>query len=205
MRSLLVLNGKCDLEYLRGIVGGYDTIVGVDGGCKSLLAIGMEPNLAIGDFDSFDPNLLKTSRVLEFPQDKDEIDAQLALDFCQSVGVDEVDVACWEGERLDMIYALIGLMTRFPEGWVELVSKDLRIGIVKRRRRLEAKIGEKWSILPIGDEVVLSLKGFKYTLDRKSMRKDFPYGVSNVAVSESVEIEVHKGEAVYFRWLREPS
>ncbi len=204
MRALLVLNGTCDEEFLVSSIRSHDILIGVDGGNEILVRLGFEPDVSIGDFDSFDPRNLKRSEILRFPSKKDEIDAELALKFCHERGFENVTVACWMGERLDMIYALFGLMAGFPQNWVVLDSKKLRIGVVKEKAELEARNGELWSILPIGERAVLSLRGFEYTLERSQMNIEKPYGVSNVALTDRVEIEVHEGKVIYFRWMERP-
>ena len=204
MKALVVLNGECEESFLETLVDSHDFIVGVDGGNSTLLKLGIEPDLSLGDFDSFDPSLLK-SEVLRYPSKKDEIDAELALRTCWDRGFEGVSVACWMGERIDMVYALLGILGSFPQGWVVLTSEKLRVGVVKSKMVLEAKEGELWSILPIGGRSVLSLRGFEYELERSVMTVERPYGVSNVSLSSSVEIEVHEGKVVYFRWLKRPS
>ena len=201
MRCLLTLNGICDLD-LRKI--DHDFLVGVDGGTKNILEAGMKPDLIVGDFDSFEGKI-EGVEVLRFPEEKDEIDAELALRECFKRKAEKVLVACWRGERADMELALYELLTSFPPLSVELISKKLVVFYVRGRFELEAKEGEKWSILPIGKDPLVTLKGFKYEIDHKKMPVGKPYGVSNLALKEMVIIETEGGGVLVFRWKEEPS
>ena len=201
MRCLLALNGFCDLD-LRKV--DHDFLVGVDGGTKNILRAGMKPDLVVGDFDSFDGEV-EGSEVLKFPEEKDEIDAELALRECFERGAEKVLVACWRGERADMELALYELLASFPPLSVELISRKLFVFYVEGRFELDAKAGEKWSILPIGGDAIVTLKGFKYEIDQRRMPVGKPYGVSNVALKEKVIVETREGGVLVFRWREEPS
>ena len=206
MKALIVLNGgDMDLTFLRGIIEEHDTVIGVDGGNRSLIELGLEPDIAIGDFDSFDPGVLNRAEIMRYPHDKDEIDAELALDLCWNMGFESVTVVGWMGDRPDMVYALFGLLGRYPQGWVVLESEKLSVGMVSESVVLDARPGEMWSILPLGERAVLSLEGFEYEIEDREMRLEKPYGVSNVSRSERVGIEVKEGKVIYFRWKRRPS
>ncbi|MCS7174483.1 thiamine diphosphokinase [Pseudothermotoga sp.] len=209
MRVAIFLNGEC--EDLASIpLDQYDLLIAVDGGAKHFLRKHLIPHLFIGDGDSVDESDLDELKVLGcemfiFPKEKDEIDAELALRKAIEKGASEVDIFCWNGERLDMLLALMYLMAAFN---VKITAKSdkLFMGIVSGEIELDAKPGEKWSILPIaGDAYGVTLKGFKYEISRKDMLWNSPYGVSNVSVSQKVKVTVERGKVAYFRWLKEPS
>jgi thiamine pyrophosphokinase len=200
MRCLISLNGVCDVD-LREY--DADILVGVDGGTVHLLNAGLKPHMIVGDFDSFKGNV-SGAEVVRFPEDKDEIDAELALRECFKKEVDEILVACWRGERADMEFALYNLLTNFPPLSVKLVSEKLVTFYLKGSKKLEAKKGEKWSIIPIGGDAVVTLKGFKYEIKEKIMPLGKPYGVSNIAKSDKVLVETKRGGVLIFRWMRKP-
>ena len=201
MVYLLSLNGKCDVN-LKEI--DYDVSVGVDGGTNHFLKLGIFPDIVIGDFDSFSGEVEGAERI-EFPAEKDEIDAELAIMESFRRGAELVKIACWRGERADMEYALYLLLQRFEPLSVRLISKKLEIIYIKGKTSLSARYGEKWSILPIGKDAVVTLKGFKYEIFEKKMPIDKPYGVSNVALKDEVTIDVLEGGVLVFRWKKEPS
>lgn len=64
-----------------------------------------------------------------FPEEKDEIDLELALQQFES---EEKIVFGWQGDRLDMILALFYLLKRFKNTVLE--SENLTIGYVEGKR-----------------------------------------------------------------------
>ncbi|PLV58367.1 thiamine diphosphokinase [Thermotoga sp. KOL6] len=183
-----------------------EKIVAVDGGANFLRLRKIIPDFFIGDADSVENETMDWLRknnveMKLYPSEKDEIDLELALEFFKD---EEKIVFGWQGERLDMILALFYLLKRFKNTVLE--SENLTVGYVEGRMILRARVGEKWSILPLGgDATGVTLKGFKYTLKDAKMPILKPYGVSNVAISNEVEIEVREGGVIYFRWKKEPS
>ncbi len=208
MRCLIFLNGRYDENQMFNTTYS-DLLIAADGGVKYLLSHGILPHIFVGDGDSVEKSDLeflrkKGCQVILYPTEKDEIDAELAIKEALKRNPDEIFIFGWQGDRLDMLLALIYLMGHCSKK-IKAISGDLEMGVVKEAETLEARKGEKWSILPIcGDALRVSLKGFKYELDEKDLPCSKPFGVSNVAISESVTIKVSQGKVVYFRWKKEP-
>ncbi len=201
MVYLLSLNGECDVD-LRNV--DFDASIGVDGGTKHLLRLGLVPDVVIGDFDSFSGEVEGSEKIV-YPTEKDEIDAELAIRESFKRGAKLVKIACWRGERADMEYALYLLLSAFPPLSVKLISKKLETVYLEGKAGLPAKAGEKWSILPIGGDAIVTLEGFKYEISERKMPRDKPYGVSNIALKDEVFIDVKEGGVLVFRWKEEPS
>lgn len=201
MIYLLSLNGSCDLN-LKDL--DFNVSIGVDGGTNHLLKAGLKPDIVIGDFDSFSGEVEGAERIT-YPVEKDEIDAELAIRESFKRGAQIVKITCWRGERADMEYALYLLLTAFPPLSVKLLSRKLEVVYISGKASFSAKVGEKWSILPIGGDAVVTLEGFKYEIFKKNMPHDKPYGVSNIALRDEVVIETKEGGVLVFRWKKEPS
>ncbi len=205
LECFLALNGECKKELLKTLLKNLKPgfIIGVDGGTRHFVEIGVKPDLIIGDMDSLELEI-EGVEVLEFPEDKDEIDAELALDECFMKGGKRAFVACWRGERVDMEYALLLLLKKYGSRKVVLLDEKCEVFYVEGCEKLKAKSGEKWSILPLGGPSIVTLEGFKYEIREKPMPPDKPYGVSNVALGNEVKIEAHRGGVVVIRWLQRP-
>jgi len=204
--TCLFLNGIYeDKEFYRKAMVECDHLIAVDGGADFLKDLEILPDIFVGDMDSVSEETvrwLKEKKVpmRVYPQEKDETDLELALLMVKDF---PVKIFGWNGERVDMILALLYLMSRFKE--VYAVSSELEIGYVEGEKTLEAIPGETWSILPLGrDAERVSLKGFEYEIYKRDMKIIKPYGVSNVARSNRVRISVEKGGVIYFRWKRKP-
>ncbi len=209
LRAIIFLNGDYSKQSLSQFQSD-DMIFAVDGGTKYLLSNKTVPDIFVGDADSVDENTLKNltalgCRIYLYPEDKDKIDAQLAIEKAIEFGAREIVIKGWQGERIDMVLALIYLMCKYSD--ISVIAKDdnLEMGVVRSEIELDSVTGEKWSILPIcGDATGVTLEGFKYTLKEKDMPCTEPFGVSNIATSEKVKITVKEGMVVYFRWIKQP-
>ncbi len=207
LKGLLSLNGFCIGNFLKNLVEteDYGIIIGVDGGTKNLFDVGIAPDVVIGDMDSLKDLVHEiNSEKIIYPEEKDEIDSELAIEYCRERNVDEVHIACWKGERVDMEYALLMLLSRYKQLWIKLLDEKSEVFFVNSFAELEANSGEKWSILPIGGDATVTLKGFKYEISKKLMPKDKPYGVSNIAEKNKVIVHVHEGGVIVVRWKKNP-
>ncbi len=208
MRCLIFLNGKYD-ETQKLEIDETDLLIAADGGVRFLLARGLLPHIFVGDADSINESELEFLRksgceVILYPKEKDEIDAELAINEAVKRKAEHIVIVGWQGDRFDMFLALVYLMCQCKTK-IKAVSDNLDMGVVSGTETLDARIGEKWSVLPIcGDALKVSLKGFKYELKEKDMPCSKPFGVSNVAISNRVTISVTAGRVVYFRWKKEP-
>ena len=209
LRSIIFLNGDYSKQSLEQFEND-DLIIAVDGGTKYLLSNGVIPDIFVGDADSIDNDVLKKLEVsgcelFVYPEDKDKIDAQLAIEKAIELGANEIVIRGWQGERIDMILALIYLMCKYPDIIINAKDDNLQMGVVHSQVELDSISGEKWSILPIcGDAKNVTLQGFKYVLKETDMPCQEPFGVSNIATAGKVRIEVREGMVVYFRWIKQP-
>ncbi|MCD6450577.1 MAG: thiamine diphosphokinase [Thermotogaceae bacterium] len=201
------MNGLCSKTFLKNLVESekYEIIIGVDGGTKNLLNAAISPDVVIGDMDSMKGLIHEISaKKIIYPEEKDEIDSELAIEYCREKKVNELHVVCWKGERVDMEYALLMLLSRYRQLWIKLLDEKSTVFFVNNFAELNASAGEKWSVLPIGGDAVVTLKGFKYEINKKTMPKNKPYGVSNVAEKGKVVVRVHEGGVVVVRWKKNP-
>lgn len=196
-------------EFLRDEAEKGDLLVGVDSGANRLMEIGLVPDLLIGDMDSIKPEVLgwcekMGSEIITFLPEKDETDTELALKTVLKRNIDEAVLLTATGNRPDHFYGTLIIMYQYSESMdIQIRKQDLRIGFINGKRVLNAAPGETWSFMPFGEELpIVSLKGFKYGLDRKLLTYERPLGISNIVIAEEPEITVDKGTVVYFRWLR---
>lgn len=202
MKASIIVNGSTKGTLL--ITGDY--IIAVDGGANELRRRGIIPDVIVGDLDSISQSTLnyfkdKGVKVVTYPHEKDETDLELALVYAFENGAENVEILNWQGERLDMILAMVGLISRFDN--VVAISEICELGVLRAgEHTLKALVGEVWSILPLC-RARLRLEGFKYQFDGE-MDLEKPIGVSNVSTTETVRISVQDGKVVYIRWKRKP-
>ena len=81
-RTIIFANGELtNIEKARALLKADDYIICADGGTRHALALGLKPNLIVGDLDSVtDAELQKANaKVVQYPRDKNKTDLELAL------------------------------------------------------------------------------------------------------------------------------
>jgi thiamine pyrophosphokinase len=181
-------------------------VVAADAGLERALALGVEPDLVLGDFDSLvDTTLLdrfSADRVLRFPTDKDETDAEIGLRFLGARGCDDITIAGGGGGRLDHLLALALLFEREhpPHRWVT-DNEDVRL--VLGEACFDGWRGSTVSVFPLGSGVAdLSSEGLRWPLEGLAFARGWS-GVSNVADADRVRVGVGRGRLLVVRSLRE--
>ncbi|AFG34818.1 thiamine diphosphokinase [Fervidobacterium pennivorans DSM 9078] len=203
-KATIIINGNSkEIFYITG-----DILIAVDGGANELRKRKIYPNVVIGDMDSISEGLLKEYKEKEiecivYPTEKDETDLELAIRYAIRKGFEEVEIINWLGERVDMLFAMVGILAKYSKDIkIKAVSEKIEVGVVYSEEVLKAVSGETWSILAF-PEAELEIEGFKYPFKGKMVIED-PLGVSNEALGERVKINVKKGKVVYFRWKKKP-
>lgn len=204
MKATIVLNGNSD----ETLILNSNLVIAVDGGANLLKKRGILPNVIIGDLDSIDNETLEffkqhSVEVIKFPKEKDETDCELAIKYATDKGAKNIEIINFLGERIDMIFALYGLLKKFNID-ITLISEKLESSIVKKGQVLEknVNIGETWSFVPLCSSK-FTIEGFKYPFDGK-MNIENPIGVSNETTKEMIKVKVYEGEVIYFRWKKKP-
>ena len=203
MRASIIVNGNYNgTMYITG-----DLIIAADGGAEELRKRNVLPHVIIGDMDSISEETLDYfenmgAKIQIYPREKDETDLELAIIHAFKHGASEVEILNWQGERVDMILAMIGLLSKYEN--VTAVSDSCEIGVLRTGENvLKAMPGETWSFLPLCS-AQFKLVGFRYAFEGE-MHIESPIGVSNEALSNEVRVNVENGKVVYIRWRKKPS
>ncbi|PKR78576.1 thiamine diphosphokinase [Halalkalibacillus sediminis] len=170
-------------EYLS-----IDFWIGVDEGCLHLKSQNINPDLAVGDFDSMTETELseisQVSEVLQFPNDKDQTDLEIGIDQAIKMDPDLVLIFGATGGRLDHEWMNINLLKKFSEKRIDawMINKHNELTIkYPDTYKLEKDLRYKYiSFLPMTEKVEhLSLKGFRYELEDENISSDSSLTVSN--------------------------
>ena len=193
--------GKCLIFCAGGFAGLYepiapdDYIIAADGGLVHTEALGLTPDLILGDFDSLG-YIPEGSTV--FPVEKDDTDAMLAVKKGLELGYREFLLyGSLDGPRLDHSIAnfqtLQYLADRGAKGM--LVGKTQIVTVVKDGNiTLPARNEGIVSVFCMGkDAQGVTIKGLKYALENGTLTAGFPLGVSNHFVGQEAEISVNNG------------
>lgn len=176
---------------------GKPLIVAVDGGINHLAGLQCTVNLHLGDMDSYQPaaDLPEVLKVMTFPAEKDDSDFRLALDVVKERGCKRVAVFGGLGGRIDHFLQIY-------ESAIEYSQHSLEITIFGESENLLFTTNSKISaVLPLSTTVSVfagtaecrdvTLSGFKYPLNNYLLKRSNPIGLSNLSVTDKVEI-MHK-------------
>ncbi len=172
-------------------------VIAADGGLRHTQALGLQPDIILGDFDSLG-YIPADSRV--YPVEKDDTDAMLAVRVGLEQGCDTfLFYGAMDGPRLDHTIAnfqtLGWLATHGARGW--LIGRDY-IATVLSAESIEFS-GEAsgiFSAFCLGGSAEVTIDGLHYPLNRGRLTPDFPLGVSNHFVGQPARITVHEGQVL---------
>lgn len=205
MKVCIALNGNIkDYEATKKIIENenYDYIIGADGGCNHLNAMGILPNYVIGDFDSIDKNLIscyENNNIVfkKFPTHKDETDSQLCVYLAKELGAKRIDFIGCLGGRIDHFLANIGFMYHVYEMDIEprIITSEEEIYILHNEKRIiKGKKGNTISILALKDNALgVTLQNLEYPLDNAEVKYLSPLGISNIMLEDECVISVKQG------------
>ena len=207
MHWILLANGPLLLSArIRDFVASADRLVGVDGGCRHLDAMGLLPHLAVGDMDSISPELLASYRDKEVethlhPPKKDATDLELALELALERGATRVSILGGTGGRLDHTLGNLFLLARcLPHGVAACVMDESQcVHLVDTELTLRGSVGDTLSLLPATHEASgVSLQGLEYPLADATLTFGTSWGMSNVFVRETASVTVRSGRLFVF-------
>ena len=178
-------------------------VIAADGGLRHTQALGLSPDVILGDFDSLG-YIPQSSQV--HPVEKDDTDSMLAIRLGLERGCDRFYLyGAMDGPRLDHTIAnfqtLAHLATHGARGtligtrYIATVLKDEALSF-------PAEASGILSLFSLGDRAEVSIEGLHYPLDRGTLTADFPLGVSNHFTGKPARITVHSG-LVLALWDRE--
>jgi thiamine pyrophosphokinase len=178
-------------------------VVAADRGVDHALALGLDVELAIGDFDSASPSALAKAhedgaRVERHPEDKDATDLELALSAALELEPepDRILVLAGVGQRLDHLLAALLLLgsPRYDGVEVDAVIGDARIHVIRGTRTLAGLPGELVSLLPLhGSAEGVRTEGLEYPLAGETLEAGSSRGVSNRLTGEAARVAVERG------------
>lgn len=183
-----------------------DIIVGVDRGIKHCLDTGLVPHILMGDFDSVSPEVLadarlKNSATKSYPARKNSSDLELALHWLTEQSVARVTLLGVSGGRSDhhLFNWLLPLQACWPFE-ISFIDAFVRAYIVTPHYPLIAPVQhlQTISLLPMPNAKGVCTQGLDYALQYAELTSGCTLGLSNVAVSSSIEVSVEEGQLWVF-------
>lgn len=174
-----------------------DLILCADGGYVYARALGLVPDVLLGDFDSLagPPDLVGEMKC--FPPEKDDTDLMLSVKEGLARGYRDFAIYGALGGRLDHTMASIQTLAYLTSQGAKgvLYGEGTQVYLLKDGTLSLPKVeGAALSVFAYGGNASgVTLRGTKYPLEDGTLQARFPLGVSNEFAADLAEITVKKG------------
>ena len=201
LTGLLLTGGdgpsRADLQPFLGRVG---PIVAADSGYDLALALGLQPDLIVGDMDSVRARRLPEEHVRRFPRDKEYTDTELGLHALKQRGCDRVVIAGGGGGRLDHLLYIVALFERetLPLCWI---TAGEHVEAIRGTASYFGYVGQTVSFLPLsGGAAIAGSEGLRWPLDGLRWAPG-EGGISNIITASPMRVTMERGALLMIRSL----
>lgn len=198
MKRCVIIGGADILKYdeMKNYLSSEDFYIFCDCGLRHAEGLGVEPDLIVGDFDSFkNPNLLVETIVL--PCEKDDTDTVFAVKEAINRGFEDFLILGVIGQRLDHTLGNVSILKMlFDKGFKALIVDDYcEMTALGREKQYIEDTYPYFSLINIfGRTTGVNIKNAKYPLENAEISCDYQYGVSNeVLKGKTAEASVDNG------------
>ena len=197
-RIIIFANGDLpDLEKARALLHDNDFIIAADGGTRHALALGLTPNIIIGDMDSFNvERSTLNAKIIQFPADKNETDLELAIQHALTLNPEQIVILAALGGRLDQTLGNIALLSNVERLTFNVTLDDgvEEVFFCRDKCEINGKCGDTVSLIPWQGEVTgILTTNLKWTLQNETLYLQKTRGISNEMTNDTATIQINSG------------
>lgn len=201
MKILILCNGAPPpASLLDGQVQWSDLFIAADGGANIALKMDFEPDVVIGDLDSYTPDGDLSAEIIRDP-DQDSNDLEKALNLARERGGREVHILGAAGLRVDHTFKNLSVLKQFNDSFEQLLFKDQygETYLIPREFEGAYPAGTTISLFPLSGKVQgIKTRGLKYPLNHEDLEVGVRDGHSNQVERSPFRIEYEKGDLALF-------
>lgn len=200
--AMIFANGILpDLEAARALLTSGSLLIAADGGARHLGALGLRPDVLIGDLDSLSMEEVEAYRqqgvqIHQYKPEKDETDLELALLYAARTGCSRLRIVAGLGGRFDQSLANLFLLS-LPE----LAHLDVRLDdgleevmLIRDEVTLTGQADDIVSLLPLGGPALgVVTSGLRYPLNAETLLPERSRGVSNEMAGREAKVSLTHG------------
>ena len=201
MRCVIIAGSPdANPSFIHSTVKNDDFVICADKGYGYAVKAGINPDIIVGDFDSYKGEVSTDCKVIRLNPHKDDTDTLHCVNLGLEKGCDSFIILGALGGRLDHTYAnlctLLHILQHGAQGELLSEKESVRL-LLKGSYCFENMQGKTFSLFPFGCfETNVSYTGAEYPLTGYNLKSNYPLGVSNLFSSEKSEIKINDGIAI---------
>ena len=205
MRALVIANGDPpSAALLDELRPGAALVVAADGGARHALALGLVPDVVIGDLDSIGEarGAIPAERLRSDP-DPHSTDLEKAVTLCLDEGCEAVDIVGGGGGRADHALANLSVLAHFGRrARVRLIDERFAIELVDGEAAIDGPAGAVVSLVALGRCEGVTTSGLRWPLEDAALEFS-ARGVHNEIATAPACVSVRSGDLLLFlgRWV----
>jgi thiamine pyrophosphokinase len=199
-RIIIFANGDLpNLEKAHALLRDDDFIIAADGGTRHVLALGLTPNIIIGDLDSLPANFEISkfdNDVILYPKDKNETDLELAIQHALTLNPEQVIILAALGGRLDQTLGNIALISNLQPATCNLQLDDgiEEVFFCRDQVQVNGMSGDIVSLIPWQGKVTgVITTSLKWPLQNETLYPQKTRGISNEMLDDTATVQINSG------------
>ena len=202
MRIIIFANGNLpNPEKARTLLRPDDFILCADGGTRHAFALGLIPNVVIGDLDSvMDEERRKMKELgvetIQHPTDKNETDLELAINHALTLNPSQILILAALGGRMDQTLANIALLSdlRLSTFDIRLSDGVEEIFFCRDQVQVKGRSGDIVSLIPWQGEVTgVFTENLSWHLHHETLYPEKTRGISNEMTADVATVSIKSG------------
>jgi len=202
MRIIIFANGNLpNPEKARTLLRPDDFILCADGGTRHAFALGLTPNVVIGDLDSVTEEERRKMKefdveTIQHPTDKNETDLELAINHALTLNPSQILILAALGGRMDQTLANIALLSdlRLSNFDIRLSDGVEEIFFCRDQVQVEGRSGDIVSLIPWQGEVNgVFTENLRWHLHHETLYPEKTRGISNEMTADVATVSIKSG------------
>ncbi len=210
-RVFIIANGEPDFpDSVASVIAPDDIIICADGGSNHAAALGIRPNIVVGDMDSISDALLQEfqaqgTELRKYPRDKDSNDLELALQAALELSCSEILCLSILGRRQDHSLTNTFLLGRYASlgNKISILGSTWQAQFVTSQQpcTFNGAPGDIFSLTPMVATVYgVTVKGVKWALTDETLPWGGSRTVSNEFLGDCVSVTLNEGIMLAFHY-----
>ena len=201
MKTVILCDGRQPgTSPLKKAIDESKYFIAADGGGNVARRMNLEPDIVIGDMDSYVPADEEKTKIIH-DTDQETNDLEKSLNHALKLKSTDVVVFGAVGRRLDHTLKNLSVLCRFKASFSSLVFKDKHgeMFLLPRKFIRTYPAGTTLSLFPVSGIVEgITTKGLAYPLVNETLENGVRDGTSNKSVRPEIEITHKKGDLLLF-------